>query len=347
MAAARYRFSPGRIGAASNRVSSLIPHGAEYEFRKLHFDTASVTNAPAMAAVLKLVPASQVMFGTDYPWRAAGGSLRELRSLGLSDADLRNIERESALGLFPRLRGINSRITDPREEPMERYQPSITRRGFLSGFGLALTNAVFGARPQAGAQGPAGAARTDPAEALASLIWDLVAANRVLADQQVLDGYGHVSVRNDHDPNRYLLARSMAPEITTADDIMEYDLESVPIDGRGRAMHSERFIHGEIYKVRAEVKSVVHFHAPSVVLMSVSGELLRPIYHMAGFLGDGVPLFDIRKAAGQMTNMLISDGTLGRALAHTLGGKPALLMRGHGAVVVGNPCSRQLAAVFI
>jgi predicted TIM-barrel fold metal-dependent hydrolase len=96
-------FLAGRIGAASNRVSSLIPHGAEYEFRKLHFDTASVTNAPAMAAVLKLVPASQVMFGTDYPWRAAGGSLRELRSLGLSDADLRSIERESALGLFPRL----------------------------------------------------------------------------------------------------------------------------------------------------------------------------------------------------------------------------------------------------
>lgn len=211
----------------------------------------------------------------------------------------------------------------------------ITRRGFLSGSGLALTNAVIGAAPQAGAQGAAGAAKTDVVEGIASLVWDLVAANRILADQQVLDGYGHVSVRNDRDPNRYLLARSMAPEITTADDIMEFDLDSNPVDGRGRPMHSERFIHGEIYKLRADVKSVVHFHAPSVVLMSVSGEAFRPIYHMAGFLGDGVPLFDIRKATGQMTNMLVLNGALGRALAQTLGNKPSALMRGHGAAVVG------------
>lgn len=210
----------------------------------------------------------------------------------------------------------------------------ITRRGFLSGSGLALTNAAFAAAPQTGGQA-AGAGKLNPVEALASLIWDLVAANRILADQQVLDGYGHVSVRNERDPNRYLLARSMAPEITTADDIMEFDLESNPVDGSGRAMHSERFIHGEIYKARADVKSVVHFHAPPVVLVSVSGETVRPIYHMASFLGEGVPLFDIRKSTGQMTNMLVSSGTLGQALAQALGNKPAALMRGHGAVVVG------------
>lgn len=173
---------------------------------------------------------------------------------------------------------------------------SITRRGFLSGSGLALT-AMLGATEPAAAQSVAGGSKADATEATASLIWDLVAANRILADQDVLDGYGHVSVRSERDPMRYLLARSMAPEITTADDIMEYDLDSNPIDGRGRAMHSERFIHGEIYKVRPEVQSVVHFHAPPVVLMSVSGETLRPIYHMAGFIGDGAPLFDIRKAS--------------------------------------------------
>ena len=211
---------------------------------------------------------------------------------------------------------------------------SITRRGFLSGSGLALT-AILGASEQATGQSAASGSKTNATEAMASLIWDLVAANRILADQDVLDGYGHVSVRSERDPARYLLARSMAPEITTADDIMEYDLDSNPIDGRGRAMHSERFIHGEIYKVRPEVKSVVHFHAPPVVLMSVSGETLRPIYHMAGFIGDGAPLFDIRKASGKMTNMLISDGALGRALAQSLGNQPVALMRGHGAVVVG------------
>lgn len=219
-------------------------------------------------------------------------------------------------------------------KPETPVRSGITRRGFLSGSSLALT-AALRAAPQLTAQGSAGAGGPDPLETIASLIWDLVAANRVLADQQVLDGYGHVSVRNARDPNRYLLARSIAPEITTADDIMEFDLDSRPVEGRGRAMHSERFIHGEIYKVRPEVNSVVHFHAPSAVLMSASGEAFRPLYHMAGFLGDGVPLFDIRKSTGQMTNMLILNGALGQALGQTLGNKPAALMRGHGAVVVG------------
>jgi ribulose-5-phosphate 4-epimerase/fuculose-1-phosphate aldolase len=212
---------------------------------------------------------------------------------------------------------------------------SMTRRGFLSGPGLALTSSMLGASAQAVAQAPSNSAKSNPTEALASLIWDLVAANRILADQDVLDGYGHVSVRSERDASRYLLARSMAPEITSADDIMEYDLDSNPLDGRGRAMHSERFIHGEIYRARPDVKSVVHFHAPSVVVLSVSGETLRPIYHMAGFIGDGAPLFDVRKAAGKATNMLISDGALGKALAQTLGNQSVALMRGHGAVVVG------------
>jgi len=215
------------------------------------------------------------------------------------------------------------------------FEGGITRRGFLSGSSLTLTSAMLGASPQTGGQKSGGAVKSDTSEALASLVWDLVAANRILADQGVLDGYGHVSARSELDSGRYLLARSMAPEITTADDIMEFDLDSNPIDGRGRAMHSERFIHGEIYKARLDVKAVVHFHAPSVVLMSVSGEPLRPIYHMAAFLGAGVPLFDIRKSSGQMTNMLVSDAALGRALAQTLGNSPVALMRGHGAAVVG------------
>src|SRR5499426_2611400 len=97
------------------------------------------------------------------------------------------------------------------------------------------------------------------------LIEDLVAANRILADQGVVDGYGHVSVRHDRDPNRYLLARSMAPELVTAADIMEYDLDSNAVDARGRTGYLERFIHGEIYKTRPDVTAVVHNHSPSVI----------------------------------------------------------------------------------
>ena len=167
------------------------------------------------------------------------------------------------------------------------------------------------------------------------LIEDLVAANRILADQGVVDGYGHVSVRLDRDPNRYLLARSLAPELVNAADIMEFDLDSRPVDGRGRATYLERFIHGEIYKVRPDVTAIVHHHSPSVIPFTISTVPLRPLYHMSSFIGEGVPNFEIRTAGG-MTDMLISDPELGRALAKTLGDHPAALLRGHGSVVVGS-----------
>ena len=177
---------------------------------------------------------------------------------------------------------------------------------------------------------PASAGPANPA-----LIEDLVAANHILAAEGVLDGYGHVSVRHDKNPNRYLISRSLAPELVTADDILELDLDSTVIDARKRNSYQERFIHGEIYKTRPDVQAVVHLHAPGVIPFGVTGVALRPIFHMSAFIGEGVPLFEIRDAAG-MTDMLISNGMFGRALAQTLGNKPAALMRGHGAVVVAS-----------
>jgi HCOMODA/2-hydroxy-3-carboxy-muconic semialdehyde decarboxylase len=182
------------------------------------------------------------------------------------------------------------------------------------------------------------AAQTPPvtAGAAAGLIEDLVAASRILADQGVVDGYGHVSVRHDRDPNRYLMSRSMAPALVTAADIMEWDLDSTPIDPRGRTGFIERFIHGEIYRARPDVNAVVHNHSPSVIPFGVTQVPLRPLYHMSAFLGGGVPVFDIKTAAGESTDMLVRDAALGRALAQTLGARPVALMRGHGAVVVGS-----------
>jgi HCOMODA/2-hydroxy-3-carboxy-muconic semialdehyde decarboxylase len=167
------------------------------------------------------------------------------------------------------------------------------------------------------------------------LIDDLVAANRILADRGVVDGYGHVSARDPRDPARYLLARSLAPELVTEADIMELDLDSRPLDGRDRAMYLERFIHGEIYKVRPDVMAIVHHHSPSVIPFTIGAAPLRPLYHMSAFIGLGVPNFEIR-AAGGMTDMLISSPELGAALARTLGRHPAALLRGHGGVVVGS-----------
>jgi HCOMODA/2-hydroxy-3-carboxy-muconic semialdehyde decarboxylase len=185
------------------------------------------------------------------------------------------------------------------------------------------------ANAQTPAASPASAGPVDP-----KLIEDLVAANRILVDQGVLDGYGHVSMRHPANPNRYLMARSVAPELVTADDIVEYDLDSNPVDARGRTLFLERFIHGEIYKSRPDVNAVVHSHSPSVIPFGISSVAMRPVYHMSAFLYVGVPVFDIR-AGGELTDMLIRNGLLGHALAQTLGNKPVALMRGHGSVTTG------------
>jgi ribulose-5-phosphate 4-epimerase/fuculose-1-phosphate aldolase len=203
---------------------------------------------------------------------------------------------------------------------------STARREFLVGGGVLLAGTLVGATRKARAE----STTADPA-----LIEDLVAANRILAALNIVDGYGHVSVRHDKNPDHYLIARSIAPESVGAKDILELDLDSKPVGGGDAKMYLERFIHGEIYKVRPDVKAVVHHHSAAVIPFGVTSAKLRPIYHMAGFIGLGVPTFEIRDAAGD-TDMLIRTPELGAALARTLGDKPAALMRGHGAAVVGD-----------
>jgi ribulose-5-phosphate 4-epimerase/fuculose-1-phosphate aldolase len=164
------------------------------------------------------------------------------------------------------------------------------------------------------------------------MVQELVLANRILSNEGVVDAYGHVSVRDDRNPNHYLLARHVAAGLVTAADIIEYDLDTNPVGGNRSDGYSERFIHGEIYKTRPDVMAIVHFHAPEVIPFGVSNVPLRPVFHMAAFLGEGVPVFEIRDSGG-VTDMLIRTPALGRALAQTLADKPAALMRGHGAVV--------------
>ena len=168
---------------------------------------------------------------------------------------------------------------------------------------------------------------------------DLVAANRILAEHGVIDAYGHVSLRSPRDPGRFFLARSIAPETVQLEDILEYDLDCQPIDARGRDSVTERFIHGEIYKARPEVMAVVHNHSPSVVPFSVTDIPMRAIFHMAAFVGDGLPNFEIREVQ-KGSDLLIRDARLGKALAKTLAAKPAALMRGHGSVTVGENLPR-------
>jgi ribulose-5-phosphate 4-epimerase/fuculose-1-phosphate aldolase len=169
------------------------------------------------------------------------------------------------------------------------------------------------------------------------LLDDLVVANRTLARFGVLDAFGHVSVRDPNNPKRYLISRSIAPESVVATDILALDLDSQPVHGddRDTLLYRERFIHGEIYKVRPDVNAIVHSHSPTVVPFTVTRAKLRPILHNAGFLGLGAPLFEIRKCAGHGTDLMILTPDLGKQLAQKLGKEAAVvLMRGHGDSVV-------------
>jgi len=169
-----------------------------------------------------------------------------------------------------------------------------------------------------------------------TLVEDLVFANHILARNQILDGYGHVSVR--HGKGGYLLSRSLAPALVTSADLQQYDLNSTPVDSAAQPSFLERFIHGEIYRARPDVQAIVHSHMSSVIPFGVTGTTLKPLYHMAAFLGGGVPIFEIRTVRSQNSKMvmLVHNQALGRALTETLGKKPVALMRGHGAVIVGS-----------
>jgi ribulose-5-phosphate 4-epimerase/fuculose-1-phosphate aldolase len=168
----------------------------------------------------------------------------------------------------------------------------------------------------------------------AAPIEDIVAGSRILADFGVLDGFGHVSARHPTNPSHFLMSRSLAPALVTADDIMEFDLDGNPVDGRSRPVFLERFIHSEIYKARPDVMSVVHTHSPGIIPFAVSQVALRPMYHNAAFLAAGAPVWDIRKQFGD-TDMLVRDSPRGKSLAQTLSDKSVVLMRGHGDVTVG------------
>ncbi len=166
------------------------------------------------------------------------------------------------------------------------------------------------------------------------LVTDLLLGNKILFKYGIVDAFGHISVRHDRDPGKYVMSRHLAPGLVEKDDLITYDLDSNPIPATKHRLYSERYIHGEIYKLRPDIVSVVHCHAPALIPFGITKAELQPVYHMSAFLGAGVPKFEIRESAG-MTDMLIRTAPIGNALATDLGDKPMILMRGHGATMVG------------
>lgn len=166
------------------------------------------------------------------------------------------------------------------------------------------------------------------------LVDKLVQANRILYDQGVVDGFGHVSVRHDSEPEVFLLSCNRAPGLVKRHDIVGYGYDGEARSDAAERPYLERFIHGEIYRARPDVVSIVHSHSPSVIPFGVTKQQLQPVFHMAGFLGAGSAHFDIRNKAGA-TDMLITNAQLGADLAEALGQSGCVLMRGHGATIVG------------
>jgi ribulose-5-phosphate 4-epimerase/fuculose-1-phosphate aldolase len=210
------------------------------------------------------------------------------------------------------------------------------RKLFKTTFAVGASNLLLGTTHMSARSGVTLQAPNSSSPALdQQLIDDLVYANRILADQGVFDAFGHVSVRHNKNPARFLLSRNLAPALVTAKDILAHDLDGNPLEAGDRKPYLERFIHAAIYRARPDVQAVVHSHSPSIIPFGVTGTPLRPVYHMSAFLGAGTPIFEIRQAAG-MTDMLIRDNKLADALAKSLGNDAVVLMRGHGDTVVGN-----------
>jgi ribulose-5-phosphate 4-epimerase/fuculose-1-phosphate aldolase len=177
------------------------------------------------------------------------------------------------------------------------------------------------------------------------VIADLVLAYKILVNEAVLDSFGHISARSAANPDRFLLPRAMPPSIVTAEDVLEFSVEtSQPIDPRGRRVNGERYLHGEIYKARPDVAAIVHSHSQAVIPFSLTSVSLRPVIVQAGFMPLQIPNFEIRESRGNGRGMQITDSGRGAALAKTLGDGPLAIMRGHGNVVVGS--SVKQATVF-
>jgi HCOMODA/2-hydroxy-3-carboxy-muconic semialdehyde decarboxylase len=179
------------------------------------------------------------------------------------------------------------------------------------------------------------------AEDIGALLHQLIVTTRILANEEVLDAFGHVSVRHPGDPNRYFISRHRAPELVELSDLIEMNLDSEPVRPTEARLYSERVIHGEIYKARPDVNAVVHHHAHAMLPYAISGRDLVPVFHLGAVLGSKVPFWDQRDEFGD-TNMLVVKPEEGASLARALGPHWTVLMRRHGATVAGTDL-RQLA----
>ncbi len=169
---------------------------------------------------------------------------------------------------------------------------------------------------------------------LSDVRYQVALANRMLANEGVLDAFGHVSMRHPTEPGRYLLSRSRSPALIEAADILQFTLDSKPVEPPTVQLYAERVIHGCIYQARPDVMAVCHHHAPAVMPFAIAGVPIVPVFHLGASPGETVPFWNQRDEFGD-TNLLVVKSEEGRSLARALGPHGAVLMNNHGATVVG------------
>lgn len=185
------------------------------------------------------------------------------------------------------------------------------------------------------------------ADDLSDVRYQIALANRMLANEGVLDAFGHVSMRHPTDPGRYLLARSRSPGVIEADDILEFTLDSLPVEKPTVQLYAERVIHGCIYEAREDANAVCHHHAPAVMPFCIAGVPIVPVFHLGAAGGETPPFWNQRDEFGD-TNLLVVKPEEGRSLARALGRHNAVLMNHHGATVVGRNLQELVArAIFM
>ncbi len=175
----------------------------------------------------------------------------------------------------------------------------------------------------------------------------LAAANRILAREEVVDAFGHVSIRDPENPKRYIMARSRSPELVEFGDLIRFEQDGRSLDPANRTPYGERMIHGAIYEMRSDVQAVIHNHAYALLPFSITGRTLEPVVHVASVIGSKIPLWDIATTFNE-TDMLVRTMDQGRDLAAALGPNTCALMRGHGAVVAASTLKEAvIAAIYL
>ncbi len=139
---------------------------------------------------------------------------------------------------------------------------------------------------------------------LAEARYEVALASRMLANEGVLDAFGHVSLRHPDEPGRYLLARSRSPQLIEPQDVLEYTLDSEPVRPPKERQFAERVIHGCIFAARPDVTAVCHHHAPAVLPFAIAGVPIVPVFHLGAAAGETIPFWDQRDEFGD-TNLLV------------------------------------------